>query len=56
MKLCNQTDGAPGREPVMTEDERKQLMLHAYRKQEEWKKLEQVRVIFSHEIKSSQCM
>ncbi|KAG6443475.1 cilia- and flagella-associated protein 298-A isoform X2 [Manduca sexta] len=33
--------GAPGREPVMTEDERKQLMLHAYRKQEEWKKLEQ---------------
>ncbi|XP_026315916.1 cilia- and flagella-associated protein 298-A [Hyposmocoma kahamanoa] len=41
VKLCNQGDGAPGREPVMTEDERKQLMLHAYRKQEEWKKLEQ---------------
>ncbi|XP_013138429.1 PREDICTED: UPF0769 protein C21orf59 homolog [Papilio polytes] len=41
VKLCSTSEGAPGREPVMSEDERKQLMLHAYRKQEEWKKLEQ---------------
>ncbi|CAG9132679.1 unnamed protein product [Plutella xylostella] len=39
-KLCHAAEPAPGREPVMTEDERKDLMLHAYRKQEEWKKLE----------------
>ncbi|CAG4966302.1 unnamed protein product [Colias eurytheme] len=41
VKLCSSSEGAPGREPVLTEDERKQLMLQAYRKQEEWKKLEQ---------------
>lgn len=41
VKLCGNSEGAPGREPIMTEEERKQLMLHAYRKQEEWKKLEQ---------------
>ncbi|KAL4713702.1 hypothetical protein ACJJTC_004233 [Scirpophaga incertulas] len=41
VKLCSTSEGAPGREPIMTENERKQLMLHAYRKQEEWKKLEQ---------------
>ncbi|XP_013186372.1 cilia- and flagella-associated protein 298-A [Amyelois transitella] len=41
VKLCSTTENAPGREPIMSEDERKQLMLHAYRKQEEWKKLEQ---------------
>ncbi|GBP40521.1 UPF0769 protein C21orf59 homolog [Eumeta japonica] len=41
VKLCSSKEGAPGREPIMTEDERKQLMLHAYRKQEEWKKLEE---------------
>ncbi|CAG9792562.1 unnamed protein product [Diatraea saccharalis] len=41
VKLCSNNEGAPGREPIMTEEERKQLMLHAYRKQEEWKKLEQ---------------
>ncbi|XP_052758049.1 cilia- and flagella-associated protein 298-A isoform X1 [Galleria mellonella] len=41
VKLCSTSEGAPGREPILTEDERKQLMLHAYRKQEEWKKLEQ---------------
>lgn len=41
VKLCSASEGAPGREPILTEDERKQLMLQAYRKQEEWKKLEQ---------------
>ncbi|CAH0598419.1 unnamed protein product [Chrysodeixis includens] len=41
VKLCSNSEGAPGREPVMSEDERKQLMVHAYKKQEEWKKLEQ---------------
>ncbi|XP_063394720.1 cilia- and flagella-associated protein 298 [Cydia fagiglandana] len=40
VKLCSSSEHAPGREPVLSEDERKQLMLHAYRKQEEWKKLE----------------
>ncbi|XP_049881430.1 cilia- and flagella-associated protein 298-A [Pectinophora gossypiella] len=40
VKLCSNKEGAPGREPIMTEEERKQLMLQAYRKQEEWKKLE----------------
>ncbi|XP_077294626.1 cilia- and flagella-associated protein 298 isoform X3 [Arctopsyche grandis] len=41
VKLCRRGDGAPGREPVMSEEDRKQLMLHAYRRQEELKKLEQ---------------
>ncbi|VEN52246.1 unnamed protein product [Callosobruchus maculatus] len=40
MKISKRGEGPPGREPVMTEDERKQLMLHAYRKQEELKKIE----------------
>ncbi|XP_004933535.1 cilia- and flagella-associated protein 298-A [Bombyx mori] len=40
VKICTASEGAPGREPIMSEEERKQLMLHAYRKQEEWKKLE----------------
>lgn len=40
MKLSKKGQGPPGREPIMTEDERKQLMMHAYRKQEEFKKLE----------------
>ncbi|CAH0697455.1 unnamed protein product [Spodoptera exigua] len=40
VKLCSNSEGAPGREPIMSEEERKQLTLHAYRKQEEWKKLE----------------
>lgn len=37
VKLCRRGDGAPGREPVMSEEDRKQLMLHAYRRQEELK-------------------
>nr|CAH7739812.1 unnamed protein product [Callosobruchus chinensis] len=40
MKISKRGEGPPGREPLMTEDERKQLMLHAYRKQEELKKME----------------
>lgn len=40
MKLSKRGQGPPGREPVMTEEERKLLMLHAYRKQEEFKRLE----------------
>lgn len=40
MKLSKKGQGPPGREPVMSEEDRKQLMLMAYRKQEELKKLE----------------
>lgn len=40
MKLSKRGQGAPGREPVINEEERKQMMLHAYRKQEELKKLD----------------
>ncbi|KAK4886791.1 hypothetical protein RN001_003062 [Aquatica leii] len=40
MKLTKRGQGAPGREPVMTENEKKQWMLHAYRRQEELKKLD----------------
>ncbi|XP_023025450.1 cilia- and flagella-associated protein 298-A [Leptinotarsa decemlineata] len=40
MKISKRGEGAPGREPIMTEEQRKELMLHAYRKQEEFKKLE----------------
>ncbi|CAH2006126.1 unnamed protein product [Acanthoscelides obtectus] len=40
MKISKRGEGPPGREPVMSEEERKQLMLHAYRKQEELKKIE----------------
>lgn len=32
--------GAPGREPVVTEDEQKKIMAYYYKKQEEFKKLE----------------
>ncbi|CAG9767001.1 unnamed protein product [Ceutorhynchus assimilis] len=39
IKLSKRGEGAPGREPIMSEDQRKQLMLHAYRRQEELKKL-----------------
>jgi hypothetical protein len=37
LKLQKQGQGAPGREPVISEEERKQMMLHAYRRQEELK-------------------
>ena len=39
VKLQKRGDGAPGREPVVGEEERKQMMLHAYRRQEELKVL-----------------
>lgn len=39
LKLSKRGSGPPGREPIMSEEDRKQLMLKAYRKQEEWKKL-----------------
>ncbi|KAF7280921.1 cilia- and flagella-associated protein 298 [Rhynchophorus ferrugineus] len=39
MKLSKRGEGPPGREPIMSEEQRKQLMLHAYRRQEELKKL-----------------
>ncbi|XP_069697790.1 cilia- and flagella-associated protein 298 isoform X2 [Periplaneta americana] len=41
VKLQKQGQGAPAREPVVSEEERKQMMLHAHRRQEELKKLEQ---------------
>jgi hypothetical protein len=41
VKLQKSGEGAPGREPVFSEEERKQMMLHAYRRQEELKKLDQ---------------
>lgn len=41
VKLQRSGEGAPGREPVFSEEERKQMMLQAYRRQEELKRLEQ---------------
>ncbi|XP_055549467.1 cilia- and flagella-associated protein 298-like isoform X2 [Wyeomyia smithii] len=41
IKLAKIEEGAPGREPVISEAARKQLMLQAYRHQEELRKLEQ---------------
>lgn len=41
VKLQKSGEGAPGREPVFTEAERKQMMMQAYRRQEEFKRLEQ---------------
>ncbi|XP_018047700.1 PREDICTED: UPF0769 protein C21orf59 homolog isoform X3 [Atta colombica] len=38
VKLQKRGSGKPAREPLMSEDERKQLMLHAYRRQEQLKK------------------
>lgn len=37
VKLSKKGNGPPGREPVLSEDDRKELMLHAYRKQQEAK-------------------
>ncbi|XP_065909047.1 cilia- and flagella-associated protein 298-like [Dysidea avara] len=39
-KLQKKGQGAPGREPVFSEEEKKQMMFHAYHRQEELKKLE----------------
>ncbi len=40
IKLAKNGEGAPGREPVLTEQERKHLMAMQYRRQEELKNLE----------------
>jgi cilia- and flagella-associated protein 298 len=40
VKLQKSGEGAPSREPVINEAERKQMMAHAYRRQEELKRLE----------------
>nr|CAB3230187.1 UPF0769 protein C21orf59 homolog [Phallusia mammillata] len=40
VKLQKKGTGPPGREPVVTEDQKKQMMLQAYRRQEELKKLD----------------
>ncbi|EDO33865.1 predicted protein [Nematostella vectensis] len=40
VKLQKKGQGAPAREQVFSEEERKHMMAHAYRKQEEMKKLE----------------
>uniref|UniRef100_A0A2M4CND5 Uncharacterized protein n=1 Tax=Anopheles darlingi TaxID=43151 RepID=A0A2M4CND5_ANODA len=37
VKLAKLNEGAPGREPVVSEDARRQMMAHAYRRQEELK-------------------
>lgn len=40
-KLQKRGGGAPVREPVVDAETQKQMMAHAYKKQEEWKKLEE---------------
>lgn len=37
VKLQKRGSGKPGREPIMSEEERKMLMLHAYKRQEQFK-------------------
>lgn len=37
IKLQKRGGGRPAREPLMSEEERKQLMLHAYKRQEQLK-------------------
>ncbi|XP_076005807.1 cilia- and flagella-associated protein 298 [Genypterus blacodes] len=39
VKIQKKGQGAPGREPLITEEQQKQMMLHQYRRQEELKKL-----------------
>lgn len=41
VKLVKCGEGAPGREPVLSEEARKQLMLQQYRRQEELKRLDE---------------
>lgn len=41
VKLVRLGEGQPGREPVISEESRKLIMLHEYRRQEELKKLDQ---------------
>ncbi|XP_065177420.1 cilia- and flagella-associated protein 298-A-like [Sycon ciliatum] len=42
-KLQRKGQGAPGREPVVSEQEQKHMMAYAYRRQEELKKLEEAK-------------
>ncbi|XP_077098414.1 cilia- and flagella-associated protein 298 [Siphateles boraxobius] len=42
VKIQKRGQGAPAREPLVGEDEQKQMMLHYYKRQEELKKLEEV--------------
>ncbi|XP_026038144.1 cilia- and flagella-associated protein 298 isoform X3 [Astatotilapia calliptera] len=41
VKIQKKGQGAPAREPVITDDQQKQMMMHYYRRQEELKKLEE---------------
>ncbi|XP_026856662.2 cilia- and flagella-associated protein 298 [Electrophorus electricus] len=41
VKIQKRGQGAPSREPVVSEEEHKQMMLHYYRRQEELKKLDE---------------
>ncbi|NP_001086851.1 cilia- and flagella-associated protein 298-A [Xenopus laevis] len=41
VKIQKRGQGAPGREPVISQEEQKKLMMHYYRRQEEFKKLEE---------------
>ncbi|NWW38519.1 CF298 protein, partial [Panurus biarmicus] len=41
VKIQKRGQGAPGREPVISQEEQKEMMLYYYRKQEELKKLEE---------------
>eukprot|EP00053_Salpingoeca_punica_P005807 m.56650 g.56650 ORF g.56650 m.56650 type:complete len:291 (-) comp13406_c0_seq1:110-982(-) len=40
-KIQKKGQGAPSREPMVDTETQKQMMAHAYKKQEEWKKLEE---------------
>ncbi|KAM4619854.1 cilia- and flagella-associated protein 298 [Polymixia lowei] len=42
VKIQKRGQGAPAREPLVTEEQQKQMMMHYYRRQEELKKLEEV--------------
>ena len=50
IKLQKSGEGAPGREPIMTEDQRRQMMMLQYRRQEELK----VRIYFNLPIENLQ--
>ena len=39
MKLSKRGHGPPAREPIISEEDHKQMMLHAFKKQEELKQL-----------------
>ncbi|XP_019952934.1 cilia- and flagella-associated protein 298 [Paralichthys olivaceus] len=41
VKIQKKGQGAPAREPLVTEEQQKQMMMHCYRRQEELKKLEE---------------